>query len=155
MAIYVAVEPPSGDAEKTVFVRDGFTFLAFLLPVFWFLFHRMWIEAALGLAATLLLGALDSFGGFAGPLLSLLFAVIIGLEAPNLRLGALRRRNWTERGAVEADNAVDAELRYFLNAEEAQEKEVPPAQPADLGVARPGRGAAVPALGFLDSRSIA
>lgn len=153
MAIYVAVEPPSGDAEKTAFVRDGFTFFAFLLPVFWFLYHRMWIEAALSLAVTLLLGSLDAFGGPAIPLLSLLFAVIVGLEAPALRLWTLRRRGWTERGAVEADSEADAELRYFLDAGEVHEEEAP-TPPAVATLARPGRGA-VPALGFLDSRGIA
>ena len=34
-----------------VLVRDGFSFLAFLLPPLWLLWHRLWIEAALAFAA--------------------------------------------------------------------------------------------------------
>lgn len=148
MAAYVAMEPPGGDAEKTVLVRDGFAFLAFLVPVLWFLRHRMWIEAALALALTLALSTLDGLGGLGGPLLSLLASLLIGLEAPTLRLWTLRRRGWRERGVVEAEGLADAEARLFLGEDEPAEVVPPPA------TARYGR-ATGPALGFLDRRGIA
>ena len=36
------------------FVRDGFSFLAFLLPPLWLLWHRLWIEAVLAFAVLML-----------------------------------------------------------------------------------------------------
>ena len=51
MASYVVMEPPGASrndaAAGAVLVRDGFSFLAFLLPPLWLLWHRLWIEAAL------------------------------------------------------------------------------------------------------------
>lgn len=145
MAAYVAMEPADGEAERIVFVRDGFTAFAFLVPVPWFLWHRMWIEAAFALALTLALGSLDGLGGVGGPAASLLVSLLIGLEAPSLRLWTMRRRGWRERGTVEAQSMADAEARFFLGTED----EMP--APA-LG--RYGR-AAGPVLGLLDRRSIA
>ncbi|MGO4834631.1 DUF2628 domain-containing protein, partial [Rhizobiaceae sp. 2RAB30] len=91
MASYVIMEPPpeaSGRVSREpVFVRDGFAFLAFLVPFFWLLWHRLWIEAALALGVALLLGGLGEYGG-AGPLaslLSLLVSIYVGLEGAALR----------------------------------------------------------------------
>ncbi len=116
MASYVVLEPNSNELHgvDTVFVRDGLRWLAFLFPVFWLLWHRLWIEAALALALALGIGALATLEGFAGgTLLSLLVALFFGLEAPALYLAALRRRGWREVGLVEADSAADAETRYL------------------------------------------
>ena len=46
------------DAADAAFIRDGFSFLAFLLPPLWLLWHRLWIEAALALAALVLAAGL-------------------------------------------------------------------------------------------------
>ena len=37
--------------RRAVFVRDGFSWLAFLLPPLWLLWHRLWLEAALVVVA--------------------------------------------------------------------------------------------------------
>ena len=115
MASYVVMEPPREGPENAALVRDGFAFLAFVIPFLWFLWHRMWIEAALAFAAALLLGALGTLEGWqtASSVMSLCLSVLIGLEARNLRVAMLRRRGWRERGVVEADNMADAELRFL------------------------------------------
>jgi len=49
MAVYTVHEPPmkaeqsQPDPERFVFVRDGFSFWAFLLPPLWMLWHRLWL----------------------------------------------------------------------------------------------------------------
>ena len=49
MSIYTVHEPPRGgsnprrDPERFVFVRDGFSFWAFLLAPLWLLRHRLWL----------------------------------------------------------------------------------------------------------------
>jgi hypothetical protein len=154
MAIYVVMEPPAANAteaaERAVLVRDGFSFLAFLVPPLWLLWHRLWVEAALAFAAS---GALTALGetaglGLAGAALSLLVSIYVGLEGPALRINALRRRGWHDWGVVEASDAGEAEIRYLAGEETEEVPEAP--QPAP--VARPVLGHSVqtgPALGLL------
>ena len=53
MASYVVMVPPAGQGNRpdldAAFVRDGFAFLAFFLPVLWLLWHRLWVEAVAAL----------------------------------------------------------------------------------------------------------
>lgn len=154
MAIYVVMEPPaSGGRKDGVLVRDGFHLLAFLVPVIWLLWHRLWIEALAAVVVALALAALGSISGYgpASSLLSLLVAVYVGLEGAALRLAALRRRGWREWGAVEAGDAGEAEIRYLAEAQgDAEEGGIGARQPLQ---AEPSRRAAPPppgpALGLL------
>jgi Protein of unknown function (DUF2628) len=120
MATYVVMQPERADgridAEGAIFVRDGFALIAFLVPMVWLLWHRLWIEAALALALTVGLTALGNVAGFgfAAPVLSLLVSIYAGLEGSALRLAALRRRGWHDFGVVEADSYDDAETRYLI-----------------------------------------
>ncbi|PAQ08072.1 DUF2628 domain-containing protein [Mesorhizobium temperatum] len=148
MAIYVVMEPP-GRGEKpdtTAFVRDGFSWLGFLVPPLWLLLHRLWIEAALAFVAMALLSMLAeglNFG-LAGPLLSLLVSLYVGLEGQALRIAALRRRGWHEWGVVAAGRIDDADTRYVLEAEAHSDEQAPAqrivpdaahARPAHMGIA--------------------
>lgn len=141
MAIYVIMEPTRQSAERsaqdTVFIRDGFAFLAFLVPFVWLLWYRLWIEAALALGAALLLAALGEYGGVGpvAPLLSFLVSVYVGLEGAALRINALRRRGWREAGVVEADSVADAETRHF--AEQGVEPRQASERPAGAVPASP------------------
>ncbi|EKF19007.1 DUF2628 domain-containing protein [Nitratireductor pacificus] len=115
MASYVVMVPKEAGAGDAVLVRDGFAFLAFIVPFLWFLWHRMWLEAAAALAAALLLGTLGTVQGWsaASTLMSLCLSLFLGLEARGLRVAMLRRRGWRQWGVVEADNGADAETRYM------------------------------------------
>ncbi|MGE0501202.1 MAG: DUF2628 domain-containing protein [Rhizobiaceae bacterium] len=119
MATYVVMERGGLGRDRTsdaMFVRDGFHVLAFLIPVAWLLWHRLWIEAALVLAVQILLAMGSELAGvpLAGAVASFVVSIWSGLEGPALRIAALRRRGWTERTAVEAQSLDEAELRYLL-----------------------------------------
>ncbi|WP_269933187.1 DUF2628 domain-containing protein [Aminobacter sp. HY435] len=120
MAIHVVMEPPASAgrsaSEGAVFVRDGFYFFGFIMPVLWLLWHRLWLEAIVTLAATLALAGLSEWAGLtlAAPLLPLLISLYVGLEGGTLRIAALRRAGWREWGVIEADSTEDAEARYFF-----------------------------------------
>lgn len=157
MASYMVLEPgkgASGREEKAVLIRDGFAVLAFIVPFFWFLFHRMWLEALAVLAFGLALAALGMQPAFTllAPVLSLLLSFFIGLEARALRAAALRRRGWVDWGVVEAANRKEAEARYV--AEAATRAERPAAAPPPVPVpSRTGERRAktmAPAFGLLD-----
>lgn len=149
MASYVVMEPPREGPENAVLVRDGFAFLAFVIPFLWFLWHRMWIEAALAFAVALLLGALGTLEGWqtASSVMSLCLSVLIGLEARNLRVAMLRRRGWRERGIVEADNKADAELRFLSEFSVSQAPTAVPERANAAGTPAM-RGDTGPALGL-------
>ena len=63
MSVYTVHEPPqrgadaSADAERFVFVRDGFYWWAFLLTPFWMLRHRLWLVLVIYLVVV---GGLDT-----------------------------------------------------------------------------------------------
>ena len=127
-------------------MRDGFSLLAFLVPPLWLLWHRLWIEAALAVAALVLAAGLPKLTGFAvaAPLLSLLVSIYVGLEGNALRIAALRRRGWREWGVVEAGNLDDAETHYAVrNSRRRRRTPTPsdlPSPPSANAGARPVAG---------------
>lgn len=155
MASYVAMEPPSGAGgakDRVVLVRDGFHILAFLVPALWLLFHRLWIEALAIIAISMALAGAGSAAGLgnAAPALSLLVSLYVGLEGPALRLAALRRRGWHERGVIDADDEDEAEIRYLAGSGDVPEEAaaMPPAAASVLLPPGSSRMPAGPALGL-------
>jgi hypothetical protein len=118
MASYVVMEQPGRTGIADVaFVRDGFSWAAFLVPPLWLLWHRLWFEALFAFLVLALLSFLGEAGWpLAGSLLTLTVSLYIGLEGQNLRIAALRRRGWREWGAIDAENLADAETRYAAQA---------------------------------------
>jgi hypothetical protein len=121
MAAYSVFAPPLSQAgtaggEGFRFIRDGFSWPAFILGPIWMLFHRLVLVVVLWLTVFLVLGAVTSLLGVsAGPawLVFLLLAFLIGLEASTLRSWTLKRRGWREIGIVVADELEAAERRFF------------------------------------------
>src|SRR5438876_10849371 len=103
MSIYTVYEPPlkaheSAPApERFVFVRDGFSFWAFLLAPLWMLWHRLWL-VFLGycVLAIALQAGLQAIGASFGVRLTAgaLLALLAGLEAARLRRSTLAGRGW-------------------------------------------------------------
>jgi hypothetical protein len=122
MAIYTVHEPPlkryetTADPERFKFVRDGFSFWAFLLAPLWMLRHRMWLVLIgyIVIVITLEL-ALNRVGasGTTRAIAGLLVSLLVGLEAGTLRRFTLGRRRWTNIGLVAADDIETAERRFF------------------------------------------
>jgi hypothetical protein len=122
MSIYTVHEPPAKadqsrpDPERFVFVRDGFSFWAFLLAPLWMLRHRMWL-VLVGYVVVMvalhvglrLIGASATVTVVAGALVSLL----VGFEAATLRRFTLARRRWRNVGIVVGDDVESAERRFF------------------------------------------
>ncbi len=123
MAVYTVHEPPRRDADllahtgRFVFVRDGFSWGAFLLLA---------IAGAVG-AILWLVGASDNTAMTTAILLS----VLIGFEASSLRRWALDRRGWVDRGVVVAEDDEAAERRFFAKwVTDAQSRRPAPATSA-------------------------
>lgn len=132
MASYVVMLPPGGSPEQrleqAVFLRDGYSWLGFLVPPLWLLWHRLWLEAILAFLAMALFSGLGEALNLplVGGLLGLLVSLYVGLEGQAMRVAALRRRGWQDWGVVEADRADTADLRYGV----AATQEIVAAEPA-------------------------
>lgn len=162
MASFVVLErrAPDGTVDCEL-VRDGFHLLAFLVPLVWFLFHRMWIEAAVALVLIVGLAVAASTAGYPAywPL-SLVLSIFAGLEAPALRLASLRRAGWHDWGVVEADDAFGAETRYKARADAGEHvvgtgpaQALAPAVRVDAArAARPAEGPALGLFSYPDGR---
>ena len=122
MPVYTVHQPPlrrdetESDPARIAFVRDGFSFWAFLLGALWMLWHRLWL-VLLGycVVATAIHFGLLKIGASAGVrgAIWLLIAILVGLEASSLRRWTLRRRGWSDIGVVVADDVNVAERRFY------------------------------------------
>jgi hypothetical protein len=122
MAVYTVHEPPpkgfeqTSDPERFDFVRDGFSFWAFLFGPLWMLRHRMWLVLLGYVGVSVVLELIFSLlGTTAAPRLvaSFLLATLVGMEAATLRRFTLGRRRWTNLGVIVADDLEAAERRFF------------------------------------------
>jgi hypothetical protein len=120
MPRFCVLEPPDeGDTpvENALVIKDGFSVVAFLVPLLWFLWHRMWLEAAIVLAISAVLGATAMTPSLqATPVAGLLVSLFAGMEARNLLVEARRRRGWRDWGVIVAPNRDEAEIRYIAEA---------------------------------------
>jgi hypothetical protein len=150
MAVYTVHQPPAHhadplpDAERIVFVRDGFSFWAFLVAPIWMLWHRMWLVL---LGYVVVVGAVDTALAVIGAsrtamsVIGLFIALLIGLEASTLRRFSLRRRGFRNVGVVSGADREDAERRFFetwpAEAWPGSAAGLPPAAPHPVPAANP------------------
>lgn len=119
MPIWTVHAPPAAlasaePADDLVFIREGFSWTAFILPPIWTLRHGLWLAAALWLAAEIAISLVGGrFGAAVGWPLWLGFALWFGLEARNFRRAKLERTGWEMVGIVDARRLKDAEYRFF------------------------------------------
>src|SRR5438093_8143755 len=105
MSIYTVHIPPAETSapnpDRFVFVRDGFSFWAFLLGPIWMLRHRMWL-AFFGFVAVV--AAIEfavrrlGLSGDVGVMVGLLLAPRTGSDGGTLRRFTLARRKWEDAG---------------------------------------------------------
>jgi hypothetical protein len=151
MSIYTVHEPPpkanedAPDPVRFVFVREGFSFWAFLLTGLWMLRHRLWfvlfayiVVAGALQAAVYMTGA--SFAVMLG--VGFLLSLLVGFEAATLRRFTLARRGWRNVGIVVGDDVESAERRFF-DAWVRGEGRVSPPPPAPAAMRRPPRASDV------------
>jgi hypothetical protein len=125
MAAYTVHQPPlkadqaAPPPERFAFVRDGFSFWAFLFGPLWMLRHRMWLVLLGYLAVMVLLQLGLHLVGASQNVrvaVALLVAILVGLEAATLRRFTLKRRRWRELGVVVGDSRDEAERRFFATS---------------------------------------
>src|SRR6266545_7484806 len=122
MAVYTVHEPPpkryevAGDPDRFVFVRDGFSFWAFLLGPLWMLRHLMWLVLLGYVVVVVALEVGQRALGVSSSVtftVSVLLALLVGFEAATLRRFTLGRRKWINVGVIVGDDLEAAERRFF------------------------------------------
>jgi hypothetical protein len=122
MAVYTVHQPPlrkyeaAPDPERFAFVRDGFSFWAFVFGPLWMLRHQMWlvllgyiVVAVVMQVGLRLVGASSGSAVFAGFMLALL----VGLEAGTLRRYTLGERRWRNVGTIVGSDRETVERRFY------------------------------------------
>ena len=122
MPVYTVHAPPvdgtdmRSTTDKFVFVRDGFSFWAFVFGPVWLLYQRLWLAFAgyivLSVAVEVVLTLLHAGGGVRFAVMAVI-VMLMGLEAASLRRWTLSRRKWRQLGVVIADDKEAAERRFF------------------------------------------
>ncbi len=98
MASYIVITDPTDRTGANVrFVRDGFSFIAFVAPLIWLLWKRLWLEAALlfALVGVCAFAADFALGGRSAemmPLVWLASGLLCALEGPARLVANLERR---------------------------------------------------------------
>ncbi len=154
MTVYSVYEPPTQApdiaerAERLAFVKEGFSWVALLVPILWLLFYRMWVEfilLALVYVALQLAFGTEAQGQALVGWASLAIAVLFALEANDLRAASLERRGYRLVGVASGRGRVEAERSFFSawlpqQAKAAQhepERSHEPRREADPGPSRP------------------
>jgi len=122
MTVYMVFEPPQADddpvrhAERIAFVRDRFTWSAFLFAPLWMLRHRLWLAVVgYGVVVAGVTAGLVYAGARLGSIvLSLaLVNLLAGIEGATLRRRSLIGRGWRDVGIAIGDDLEAAERRFF------------------------------------------
>ncbi len=113
-------------ADRTVFIREGFSRAAFIFGPLYLLYHKLWLAALgwivvagsiAGLGYSLALSSTEQL------VLVLLLSLLTGLEATVLRQAGLRRAGYEFASVVACPTLEQAE-RAFFNGEGLREAPV-------------------------------
>ncbi len=118
MPAFSIYEKPNQPLEQTideaVMVAHRFSYMIFLVPAVWMLIKRLWLPLIAYILVSVGLAFLDSMIPFwTSMLVSLIIAIWIAAEAPNLMGWALKRRGYEEVGLIYADTREHCEARYI------------------------------------------
>jgi hypothetical protein len=113
---YVLTAPAPTDADRdTKFIRDGFSWLAFLLPLPWLLVKRLWLVALV--AVLFYLVAVYIAEQYRLDALPVAFSFVLSLwtalEGGHAQARSLERKGWQIERVIAADRLSDAEEIYF------------------------------------------
>ena len=129
-SFYVLTAPAAVDPDRdTVFIRDGFSWLAFLFPLPWMLFRRLWLSAAISVALYLVsIFIAEQYALDAVPVAcSFLISLWVSLEGGEARVRRYERLGWQVERILAAQNVADAEAIHF--ADKAANARRQPAEP--------------------------
>jgi hypothetical protein len=106
----------TGLSEDAIFVKEGFSWPAFFVPLIWLIYKRMWWVLAGFVAVEIALTTFIAASGLGdGSAIAVSFAInlIMGFEGNDLYRWSLARRRYKLAAIVTGAGQEDAEHRYF------------------------------------------
>jgi len=142
MKVYTVHRSPDRRAkpeDEIVFVREGFSLPALIVPTIWILWNRMWwvllawlaVGAALGLAGEVLPRA-----GWMIGVISVLLSIWFALEANALHRWSLTQKGWRMLDVTTGRDREEAERSFFQRYQRPATMP-PPLHPGPAGPASP------------------
>jgi hypothetical protein len=122
MKIFTVHEPASLEgrgeaaARRIAFVKEGFSWPAFLIAPVWLVYHRMWLTLLGFLAAGVGLAGLERWlapGSSLSATIEFALLLLFALEANNLRRWELQRRGYRMRTIVSGRDREECERKFF------------------------------------------
>lgn len=142
---------PVEDAQSLVFVRHGWSLAALLIPMVWMLARRLWWVL---LAYLILVIAIQVLSFAISPVitagLSVALALIVMVEAGQLRLESMLAKGYREVAVIDAKDLADAEHQFFTQWLNRHQNRPAPVHGTSTPVLRPS-SATPPALPGLPS----
>ncbi len=115
MAIFT-VHMRNNETQSAVFIKDGFSWGAFVFGPLWLLSKKLWL-AFFGFAALSILiniaGIKFGLHPAALSVLSVLLGFFLGTEAADLQRLKMKRLKFDDAGVVQGQKLDDAECRFF------------------------------------------
>lgn len=108
-----------GDAfldQKPIFLKEGFNFIAFLFPLFWGLYQRLWWLALAILAMEIglvMLASSQFLSAMSLAVIKLAVHTYVGFASNDLVRARLSRRGYVLADITVGDSLLRAEQRYF------------------------------------------
>jgi hypothetical protein len=143
MKVYTTHCLPNAPREHALFIKDGFSWPAFLFPAIWFIIKRLWLALALYILAVVVISATASATDLSGGSVFVILLglnLILGFEANKLNRRALARRGFAEEGPFVGEDLEEVELKYFQSQLAVQDS--PTTTPSLKMAAIPGPGSA-------------
>jgi hypothetical protein len=122
MAIYSVFAPPGRQrgsidyAQRFVFVRDGFSWSAFIFGPLWMLRHGLILAPIAWVVLVALIVIVARFWSVPSgseTTVIVLLALLTGFEGSTLRRLSLQQRGWRDLGIVVGEDIEIAERRFF------------------------------------------
>lgn len=115
---YVVYAKPEEDnpLESAVFIREGFSFLAYILSFFWALYNRIWWLAAFCFVFSVgkhFMVSYEMISEKTDFVVTIAYLLIIGFQAHDWYGQELLRKGYILIGVVMASNLEDAQQRFF------------------------------------------
>lgn len=111
MRVYVAYQINDNPMRVTL-ARNGFSWLALLVPALWLVYRRMWTETCVYITLSLIFLL---WMGVTGMVLQFALHLFLGFDADSLYEESLSRRGYRLENIVLARDRLEAERNVFGN----------------------------------------
>ena len=102
--------------EDIIFLKEGFSWPAFLFGSLWFFYQRMWREFFVVLVFDLAFASLENFvSPLDGIFLHLAFSALIALNANYWLATHLKKKNYQFAGMALGENLASAQINFLQN----------------------------------------